>query len=146
VGDAPREPQRHAATAVRAPYDRDAAPLLVSRVTNRSASRAVLDLALQGSAPDVAIAAITQPNQLDDLHRARSIAGAALAVDTRVLETAVGGYRSVAALRGRLFLPTSPELHTLRATGELARVARGDVQEQLHENADVLRAAALRPR
>jgi serine/threonine protein kinase len=144
--DAVREPARHAATAVRAPYDRDAAPLLVSRVTSGSASRAVLDLALQGSAPDVAIAAITQPRQLDDLHQARGIAGAALAVDTRLLDTATGGYLSVAALHGRRFLPAGPEPHSpasLRATRELARVARGDIQEQLHENADILRAAAF---
>lgn len=146
VHDALREAGRNAAAAVREPYDRNAAPLLVSRVTGASASRAVVDLALHGVGPDVAIAAITQPAQLDHLHQARGIGGMVLAVDTRVLDTATSGYRSVAALRNRRFLPTGPEPHTpasLRASGEIERIARGNVQEQVSEGADLLRSAAF---
>lgn len=146
VGEALRDPARHAAAAVRDPYDRDTAPLLVTRVTSSSASRAVLDLALQGAGPDVAIAAITQPKQLDDLHRARGLAGTHLAVDTRILDTATGGYRAVAALKDRRFLPAGLGPHTpasLRSSPEIERVARGDICEQLDENADLLRATAF---
>ena len=148
VRDALRDPARHAAVAVREPYDRNSAPLLVARVTTGSAARAVLDVGFQGGgAPDVAIAAVTQPTQLDELHRARGMAGNIMvAVDTRVLDTATGGYRSIAALRGRRFLPAGAEPHTptsLRAPGETERVARGDIQEQIHEGADLLRAPAF---
>ena len=103
VLDALRDPARHAAVAVREPYDRDSKPLLVARVTTGSAARAVLDVSLQGGAPDIAIAAITQPTQLDELHRARGLAGVVVAVDTRLLDTATGGFQSIAALRDRRF-------------------------------------------
>ena len=138
-----REPSSRAAAAVRAPYDRNEAPLFVARATHGSAARAVLDVAMLGLAPDAAIAAVTQPAQLDELHRARGMAGATVAVDTRVLDTATGGYQSIAALRGRRFLPLGSEPHTpisLRAPGETERVARGDIQEQIDEGADLLRA------
>ena len=146
VLDALRDPARHAAVAVREPYDRDSKPLLLTRVTNVAAARAVLDVGLQGGTPDAAIAAITQPTQLDELHRARGLAGVAVAVDTRVLDTATGGFRSIAALRDRRFLPSGAEPHTpasLRAPGETERVARGDIQEQIDEGADLLRASAF---
>lgn len=63
-----------------------------------------------------------------------------------MLDTATGGHSSVAALRGRGFLPPGPEPHTpasLRALGETQRVARGDVEEQLREGASLLRAPAF---
>ena len=146
VQDALRDPARHAATATRAPYDRATSPLLVTSVTNRAASHAILDLALQGVAPDIAIAAITQPEVLNDLHQARGLSGGPFAVDTRVLDTATGGFRAVAALRDRRFLPAAAAPHTpasLRASAELDRVARGDIGEQVDENANVLRATAF---
>jgi hypothetical protein len=146
VLDALHDPARHAAVAVREPYDRDSKPLLVARVTTASAARAVVDVGLQGQIPDVAIGAITQPTQLDELHRARGLAGVAVAVDTRLLETATAGFRSIAALRDRRFLPAGAEPHTpasLRATGEAQRVARGDIQEQIDEGANLLRAPAF---
>jgi Protein kinase domain len=146
VLDALSDPARHAAVAVREPYDRDSKPLLIARVTTGSAARAVLDVGLQGGAPDVAIAAITQPTQLDELHRARGLAGVVVAVDTRLLDTATGGFQSIAALRDRRFLPPGAEPHTpasLRAPGETERVARGDIQEQIDEGANLLRAPAF---
>jgi hypothetical protein len=141
-----RDPARHAMAAVRDPYDRDAAPLLVTRATTRAASRAIVDLALQGIKPDIAVAAITQPGVLDDLHRASGLSRTELAVDTRVLDTATGGYRSVAALKDRRFLPAGSGPHThasLRSTPVLDRVVRGDLQEQIREGASVLRATAF---
>ncbi len=146
VQDALHDPARHAAAATRPPYDRDGAPLLVTAVTNRAASHAILDLALHGVTPDIAIAAITQPEILNDLHQARGLAGGPFAVDTRVLDTATGGFRTVAALRDRTFLPTGATPHTpasLRPFKELDRVARGDIAEQVGENAGVLRATAF---
>lgn len=146
VGDMLRDPARHATRAVRAPYDRDSAPLLVTCTTTSSASRAVLDAALHGRGPDIALAAITQSSQLNDLHTARGHSGAPLAVDTRILDTATAGYHAVAALRDRPFLPTGTEPHTpesLRRTAELNRVARGDIAEQIREGADLLRATAF---
>jgi hypothetical protein len=146
VLDALRDPARHAAVAVREPYDRDSKPMLVARVTTGSAARAVLDVGLQGGAPDIAIAAITQSTQLDELHRARGLAGVVVAVDTRLLDTATGGFQSIAALRDRRFLPPGAEPHTpasLRAPGETERVARGDIQEQIDEGANLLRAPAF---
>jgi hypothetical protein len=140
------DPARHAARAVRVAYDRDQPPLLVVRASSRPAARAVLDRALAGSAPDIAIAPITQSGQLDELHRAQAVGDLALAVDTRVLDTATGGFPSVAALCGRSFLPPGSEPHTpasLRTPGETQRVARGDIEEQLREGASLLRAPAF---
>jgi len=71
---------------------------------------------------------------------------AAIAVDTRILDTATSGFRSIAALRSREFLPAGAEPHTpasLRAPGETERVARGDIKEQIKEGADLLRAPAF---
>jgi Protein kinase domain len=139
-------PSPHMGRAVRAPYDRDQPPLLAIRVSSASAARAVLDSALVGSAPDIAIASITQPKQLDELHRARAAGELKLAVDTRILDTATGGHRSVAALNGRAFAPPGPEPHTpvsLRPLAEIKRVARGDVQEQLREGASLLHTPAF---
>jgi eukaryotic-like serine/threonine-protein kinase len=132
--------------AVRAPYDRDRPPLLAVRASSSAAARAVLDGALTDDAPDIAISSITQPGQLDELHRARATSGLALAVDTRVLDTATGGHRSVAALRGRVFVPPGPGPHTpasLRTRAETRRVARGDIEEQLREGASLLRTPAF---
>jgi hypothetical protein len=146
VLDALRDPVRRADRAVRAPYDRNHAPLLAVRAGSPSAARAIVDVRLQGSAPDIAIAAITQPPQLDELHRARGLGGPALVVDTRVPDTATGPYRSVAALRDRRFLPSGSEPHTpvsLRTPRETQRVARGDIQEQIGEGANLLRAPAF---
>lgn len=146
VLDALRDPPRNATAAVRAPYDRNSAPLFVARVTGRSAARAVLDCALHGHGPDVAIGSITQPAQLDDLHRARSLTDGVVAIDTRIQDTAVGSFRSIGALRDRKFLPAGSEPHTptsLRAPGETERVARGDLQEQIREGANLLRAPAF---
>jgi CheY-like chemotaxis protein len=143
VLEALSDPVRSAATAVRVPYDRNGVPLLVARATTESASRAILDTGLQGSGPDITVAAVTQPAQLDALHRARAMSNTVMAVDTRVMDTATGGYRAVAALRGRKFLPAGAEPHTpvsLRAPGETERVARGDIQEQIDEGANLLRA------
>lgn len=145
VSDALRR-QGGVATPVRPAHDRSAAPLLVVRATTKSAARAIADAALQGSSPDVAIAAITQPPQLEELHRARGIGTMRLAVDTRLLDTATAGHRAVAALDGREFAPRGPEPYTpaaLRVAGETARVARGDLREQLIEGADLLRAPAF---
>ncbi|MGO9761297.1 MAG: serine/threonine-protein kinase [Solirubrobacteraceae bacterium] len=146
VLDALKEPAQRAATAVRAQYDRNNTPLFVARVTSGSASRAVLDLGLRGHAPDAALGAVTQAAQLDELHRARGMTSAAIAVDTRILDTATSGFRSIAALRSREFLPAGAEPHTpasLRAPGETERVARGDIKEQIKEGADLLRAPAF---
>jgi serine/threonine protein kinase len=97
VLDALRDPVQHAPVVVREPYDRNSTPLLIVRVTTGSSARAVLDVGLQGGAPAVAIAAVTQPTQLDELHRARGMTGNIMvAVDTRVLDTVTGGYRSIA--------------------------------------------------
>jgi hypothetical protein len=146
VLDALRDLAHHRVPAISEPYDRHAAPLLVTCVTTRSASRAVVDLALHGIGPDIAVAAITQPTVLDDLHHAAGLAGTSLAVDTRVLDTATGGYRGVAALRDRAFLPAGAGPHTpgsLRSSAEVDRVARGDIREQIDQGAGVLRATAF---
>jgi hypothetical protein len=144
--DALRDPHQYAPCAVRVPYDRSRPSLLAVRATGPSAGRAVVDVALAGAAPEISAAAITQPAQLDELHRARALGEGLLAVDTRVLDTATSGYGRVAALRGRSFLPRGPEPHTsasLRAAGEIPRVARGDIREQLKEGASLLRAPAF---
>jgi serine/threonine protein kinase len=146
VLDALQEPSGPGGRVARDPYDRDASPLLVIRAGTKSASGAMLDAAMQGSSPDVAIASITQPGPLDELHRARALAPVSLAVDTRIADTATGGFAAVAALRGRGFLPGGSEPHTptsLRAPGETERVARADVAEQLKEGASLLRSAGF---
>jgi hypothetical protein len=146
VLDALRESDLRDRAPVRMPYDRSSPPLLVARVASASAADAVLGFALQARAPDVAIAAVTQPSQLDKLHRARAMTGGRVAVDTRIMDTAVGGYRSIAALRDRAFLPSGGEPHSpssSRAPGETERIARGDMAEQIKEGADFLRASAF---
>lgn len=138
--------QNRFASPVRPPYERAADPILVVRTGTKSAAHAVADAAMQGEAPDVAITAITRPADLEELHRARAASGMRLAVDTRVMDTAVAGYRSIAALANRQFLPVGPEPHTptsLRAAGETERVARGDMRDQLDERANLLRATAF---
>lgn len=146
VYDALRDPPRRASKVVSDPYDRDDAPLLVARVTGNSGARAVVDLALQDRAADVTVAAVTQPSALDELHRARCVNEKSLAIDTKVLDTATGGYGSIAALRGRKYLPQTLEPHTpdsLRPSSETNRVARGDIQEQINEGASLLRSTAF---
>jgi Protein kinase domain len=141
-----REPTLTSAPIVREPYDRDGAPMYVSRASTPGASRAVLDAALQGLAPDASIAAITQPALLEELHRARTLAPMNLVVDTRIADTATGGFAAVAALRGREFLPDGSEPHSpasLRRREECDRVARGDVAEQIREGASLLRACGF---
>jgi len=146
VLDALREVDPRERVPVRAPYDRSSPPQLATRVTSRPAAEAVLSFALRARAPDAAIAAVTQPGQLEELHRARAMTGSRVAIDTRIMDTAIGGFQSIAALRDRAFLPAEGEPHTptsVRAPGETERIARGDVAEQVKEGADLLRAPAF---
>jgi serine/threonine protein kinase len=133
--------------AVREPYDRNAPPLLCTRVSTRSGSQALVTIALASQAPDAVIGSITQPKQLDDLHRARALVpGLAVAVDTRVMDTGHGAFRSIAALKGRQFLPAGMEPHTprsLRRPIEAQRVARADVAEQVKEQSNLLRSTCF---
>ena len=141
-----REPMPTSAPVVRDPYDRDGAPMYVTRASTPSASRALLDAALQGLSPDASIAAITQPAQLEELHRARTLAPMNLVIDTRIADTATGGFAAIAALRGRPFLPVGSEPRSpasLRRREECNRIARADVAEQMREGATLLRASGF---
>lgn len=139
-------PPGSAARAVRPPYERSSAPVLALRAVGPGSARAILDAAMRGSSPDIAIAPVTQQAALEELHRARALTSTPLAVDTLIARTGIGGFGAVAALRGRSYMPTGGEPHTprsLRSSGESERVARGDIAEQLNDGASLLRAPAF---
>jgi len=123
------------------PHDRNSPPRLAIRATSSSAARAILDAAMTGATPDLALGPVTKPEVLDELGRAAAFDPSLLiAVDTKVETTArIDMPKSV---RERAYAPVdgTPYRHqSLRDPACAKRVARGDLAEQLAEGATVFR-------
>jgi hypothetical protein len=144
VADRLREPQMPNPTPV--PYPRESTPILAVRTTMPQASRAVLETTMTGTAPDLAIAAVTVPDVLGELVRAAGfLPELGVVVDTRVNDTT--SLNMPKAIKGRAFAP--PEGHgpytdrDFREPRNSKRVARGDFKAQIDAGGSVFRSVGF---